>query len=433
MWNEKKGDFLMNVKEYFKNFYQTTKNPTVKAMEYFMEELGHPEKKVKIIHVAGTNGKGSVTEMLTNILVKNGYRVGKYISPHLIDYNERISVNQRDISDEEMERIIEMLKEKIERYNQENKEKVTLFELLTTMALFYFAEQNCDFAVVETGLGGLYDSTNIVDPLVSIITSIGYDHMAILGNTLEEIAVQKAGIIKLNSNTVMVEQKESVQKIIEETCKEKNNKLITVRKEEIENRRYEGELSIFDYKKNKDIKLNLKGEKQFENASLCLETIDIIKKQGYEVSENAVKEGLSTVIHKARFETLQENPTIIYDGGHNEEAILNFTNTVNQYYSKEEKIYIISILKTKDYKTVLKQLLKDENASFIFTSGNNEERYVHREELYHTAKQITNCANLYQKSLEDAILYAKKQKEKITFVVGSFYIYGEVVQLIREN
>lgn len=433
MWNEKKGDFLMNVKEYFKNFYQTTKNPTVKAMEYFMEELGHPEKKVKIIHVAGTNGKGSVTEMLTNILVKNGYRVGKYISPHLIDYNERISVSQRDISDEEMERIIEMLKEKIERYNQENKEKVTLFELLTTMALFYFAEQNCDFAVVETGLGGLYDSTNIVDPLVSIITSIGYDHMAILGNTLEEIAVQKAGIIKLNSNTVMVEQKESVQKIIEETCKEKNNKLITVKKEEIENRRYEGELSIFDYKKHKDIKLNLKGEKQFENASLCLETIDIIKKQGYEVSENAVKEGLSTVIHKARFETLQENPTIIYDGGHNEEAILNFTNTVNRYYSKEEKIYIISILKTKDDKTVLNQLLKDENASFIFTSGNDEERYVHSEELYHTAKQITKNANLYQKSLKDAILYAQKQKEKITFVVGSFYIYGDVMKLVKEN
>lgn len=433
MWNEKKGDFLMNVKEYFKNFYQTTKNPTVKAMEYFMEKLDHPEKKVKIIHVAGTNGKGSVTEMLTNILVKNGYRVGKYMSPHLIDYNERISVNQRDISDEEMERIIEMLKEKIERYNQENKEKVTLFELLTTMALFYFAEQNCDFAVVETGLGGLYDSTNIVDPLVSIITSIGYDHMAILGNTLEEIAVQKAGIIKPNSNTVMVEQKESVQKIIEETCKEKYNKLITVKKEEIENRRYEGELSIFDYKKHKDIKLNLKGEKQFENASLCLETIDIIKKQGYEVSENAVKEGLLTVIHKARFETLQENPTIIYDGGHNEEAISNFTNTVNRYYSKEEKIYIISILKTKDYKAVLKQLLKDENASFIFTSGNDEERYVHSEELYNVAKQITKNANLYQKSLKDAILYAQKQKEKITFVVGSFYIYGDVIKLINEN
>lgn len=433
MWNEKKGDFLMNVKEYFKNFYQTTKNPTVKAMEYFMEELGHPEKKVKIIHVAGTNGKGSVTEMLTNILVKNGYRVGKYMSPHLIDYNERISVNQKEISDEEMERIIEMLKEKIERYNQESKEKVTLFELLTTMALVYFAEQNCDFAVVETGLGGLYDSTNIVEPLVSIITSIGYDHMAILGNTLEEIAVQKAGIIKPNSNTVMVEQKESVQKIIEETCKEKNNKLITVKKEEIENRRYEGELSIFDYKKHKDIKLNLKGEKQFENASLCLETIDIIKKQGYEVSENAVKKGLSTVIHKARFETLQENPTIIYDGGHNEEAILNFTNTVNRYYSKEEKIYIISILKTKDYKAVLKQLLKDKNASFIFTSGNDEERYVHSEELYNAAKQITKNANLYQKSLKDAILYAQKQQEKITFVVGSFYIYGDVIKLINEN
>lgn len=421
----------MNVKEYFENFYKTTKNPTLKAMEYFMEELNHPEKKLKIIHIAGTNGKGSVTEMLTNILVKNGYKVGKYISPHLLEYNERIAINQNNIADKEMELIVEKLKDKIEKYNKISKEKVTLFELLTTMSLYYFAEQKCDFVVMETGLGGLYDSTNIVNPIVSIITSIGYDHMQILGNTLEEITFQKAGIIKKDSNTIIIEQIPSVQKVIKDTCKQKNNNLKVIKKDEIKNKRYENDIQLFDYKNEKNIEINLKGNKQFENATLCLETIDILKQRGYKIIENAIRDGLSTVIHKARFETLQENPTIIYDGAHNEEAILNFINTVNIYYSKKEKIYIISILKTKDYKTVLKHLLKDENSIFIFTSGNDEERYVTKEKLYETAKKITNNKRLYQKTLEDAILYAQSQIEKVSFVVGSFYIYGDVRKILK--
>ncbi len=420
----------MNIEEYFDNFYKGTKNPTLKAMEYFMEELNHPEEKLKVIHIAGTNGKGSTTEMLANILTKSGYKVGKYISPHLIEYNERISINGQDITDKEMEDIIEKLKDKIEKYNKLSGTKVTLFELLTTMALYYFKEKNCDFVVLETGLGGLYDCTNIVWPLVSIITSIGYDHMAILGNTLEEIAIQKAGIIKENSNTVIVEQKTAIQNIIEETCLNKNNTLNAVKKADIQNKSYEGEFLTFNYKENKNIKLNLKGEKQFENASLCLETINILKQKGFKISEKAVREGLQAVVHKARFETINKKPEIIYDGGHNEEAILNFINTVNTYYKEKEKIYIISILKSKDYKTVLKYLLKDENSTFIFTNGNNEERYVSSKELYETAKRITKNEQLYQKKLKEAILYAKSQKNKVSFVVGSFYIYGDVKKIL---
>lgn len=421
----------MNIEEYFNNFYKGTKNPTLKAMEYFMEELGHPEKELKFIHIAGTNGKGSTTEMLTNILTKNGYKVGKYISPHLIKYNERISVNGQDISDKEIKNIIEKLNDKIEKYNQISNVKVTLFELLTTMALYYFKEKNCDFVVLETGLGGLYDCTNIVWPLVSIITSISYDHMAILGKTLEEIAVQKAGIIKENSNTVIVEQKPSIQRIIEEICLNKNNQLSVVKKADIQNKKCEDEFLVFDYKKNKNIKLNLKGDKQFENASICLETINILKQKGFNISEKAIKEGLQSVIHKARFEIINKKSQIIYDGGHNEEAILNFINTVNTYYKEKEKIYIISILKSKDYKTVLKYLLKDENSTFIFTNGNDEERYVSSEELYETVKNTTKSDKLYKMNLKEAILYAKKQENKVSFVVGSFYIYGDVKNILE--
>lgn len=422
----------MNVKKYFEEFYKTTKNPTLKAMEYFMYELGHPEKKVKIIHIAGTNGKGSVTEMLTNILVKNGYKVGKYMSPHLLEYNERISVNQKNITDTEMEAIIEKLIDKIEKYNKISKEKVTLFELLTTMALYYFAEQKCDFAIIETGLGGLYDSTNIVNSMVSIITSIGYDHMQILGNTLEEIAFQKAGIIKKDANTIIMEQIPSVQKVIADTCKQKNNNLKVIKRDEIRNKKYKKDIQLFDYKEEKDIKVNLKGEKQFENAAVCIETINIIRDYGYKISEDAIREGVSTVVHKARFETLQESPKIIYDGAHNEEAISNLINTINQYYKEDEKIYVISILKTKDYKEVLKRLLKDEESTFILTSGNDEERYVASEELYKVARGITKNDKIYKRSLEDAIIYAKKQRDKVTFIVGSFYVYGDVIEKLKK-
>ena len=187
---ESKGaKMIENVEEYLNNFFKGAKNPSLHAMQYFMKEYDNFEKDMKFIHIAGTNGKGSCTEMITNILVKQGYKVGKFISPHLIKYNERISINNVNISDEDLRKLVEELEPKINRYNKENNIDVTLFELETTMALLYFYRNNVDFVVLETGLGGLYDCTNVITkPLVSIITSIGYDHMHILGNTLPEIA-----------------------------------------------------------------------------------------------------------------------------------------------------------------------------------------------------------------------------------------------------
>ena len=256
--------------------------------------------------------------------------------------------------------------------------------------------------------------------------------MQILGNTLEEIAFQKAGIIKKDANTIIMEQIPSVQKVIADTCKKKNNNLKVIKRDEIRNKRYKKDIQLFDYKEEKDIKVNLKGEKQFENAAVCIETINIIRDYGYKISEDAIREGLSTVVHKARFETLQESPKIIYDGAHNEEAISNLINTINQYYKEDEKIYVISILKTKDYKEVLKRLLKDEESTFILTSGNDEERYVASEELYKVARGITKNDKIYKRSLEDAIIYAKKQRDKVTFIVGSFYVYGDVIEKLKK-
>ena len=367
--------------------------------------------------------------MVTNILIKSGYRVGKFISPHLIKYNERISVNNINISDEDMESLITDIKPKIDMYNNQNEAKVTLFELETTMAILYFSKMKCDIVVLETGLGGLYDCTNIVQPIVSIITSIGYDHMDILGNSLVEIAVQKAGIIKENSETIFAESDEKdVNDIIYGICKKRNNKLHIVKKDDIKNYSLNQEFQKFDYKDYKNILINLKGEKQLINTGLVIECMKILRENGFTISDSLLREGLKSVIHKGRFEKINENPLMIFDGAHNEPAIKNLINSIKMYYDNRNKVYIISILKRKDYKMVLKMLLKDNNSTFVFTSGNNSEKYASKEELLEVAKKYTNNKNLYTKELKEAIAFVKKNnKNDVIFFVGSFYVYADII------
>jgi len=428
--NIKEND-IMNINTYLDTFFKGTKDPSLDAMKFFMNEFGHPEKELKIIHIAGTNGKGSCTEMMSNILIKAGYKVGKFLSPHLIKYNERISINSELISDSEMEELIDEIKPKIEEYNKKSNVNTTLFELETTMAILYFARHKCDFVVMEVGLGGTYDCTNIVQPLVSIINSIGYDHMHLLGNTLEEIAKNKAGIIKENSTTVFVEQEKEVNDVIINKCNEKNNKLHLIKPLDITNYSFDEEYQKIDYKEYKDILINLKGEKQIYNASICLETVNILKTK-YEISEDAIRNGLKTVIHHARFEKLSKNPLIIYDGAHNEPAIKNLKKSIEMYYKDKEKVFVVSILNTKDYKSILKNLMTDRSATYIFTSGNDEERYTSKEDLYNEAEKLGFYKEIYKKELTEAIEFAKdNHRDDVIFIVGSFYIYGDVVEILK--
>lgn len=424
---------MINIEEYLNNFYRGTKNPTLKAMKYFLEKFNNFDKNMKFIHIAGTNGKGSCTEILANILIKQGYKVGKFMSPHLIKYNERININGKQISDKEMSDIIEELQPLIEEYNKKEEFKITLFELETIMGLLYFYRNNVDFIILETGLGGLYDCTNIIKkPLVSIITSIGYDHMRILGNTLEEIARQKAGIIKENSDTVIFEQNEDIDKVFIDECNKKNNLLHIVKEEDIKNYRYDNSLQYFDYKDLKDLKLNLKGQMQVRNASICLETIEILKNKGYKVDVESIKEGLRTVIHKGRMEQLNENPTIIFDGAHNEPATKNLLDMTNMYYKNKKRTYIISILARKDYKKMLEILAKDKNASFVMTSGNDANKFVSKDELCEYMKQYVDENKIKKRGLEETIeMLMKSNDDSIFLCVGSFYTYGNVIRKIK--
>lgn len=420
----------MDVKQYLQGFFAGTKNPSLDAMKFFMDKLNHPEKELKFIHIAGTNGKGAVTEMISNILLNSGYKVGKFMSPHLIRYNERIQINNKEITNKEMEEIIIKLNPLVKEYNSKGKGNVTLFELETTMAILYFANKKCDIVVLEVGLGGLYDCTNIVYSIVSIITSIGYDHMKFLGNTLEEIAFQKAGIIKQNSKTIFMSQSESVDNVIIERCKEENNKLFLVNKEEIKNYSYTEEYQKFDYKEFKNIEINLKGISQIYNACIALETVNVLKEK-YNIKEEIIRKSLKNVIHRGRFEKINNNPTVIYEGAHNEPAIKNFINSVDMYYKNNKKVYIISILKSKDYKTILKLLVKNDENIYIFTCGNDKERYTDAEILKDEA-QKSGAKNLFTMELEKAIkMSLEKYKDYIIFAVGSFYVYGDVIKTIK--
>lgn len=425
----------MNIEKYLSNFFKGTKNPSLKAMEFLMGEFEHPEDKLKAIHIAGTNGKGSVTEMITNVLIKEGYTVGKFISPHLIQYNERISVNNNNISDIEMEKLINKINPSIEKYNSQNDVPVTLFELETTMAFLYFKEKNCDFVVLETGLGGLYDCTNIINhPLVSVITSIGYDHMHMLGNTLPEIAYQKAGIIKENSNTVIFNQEPDIDKVFITECKNKNNILHIINKSDISNYSFDNNFQYFDYKNFRNIIINLKGRVQVQNACLCIEVFNILNELGYHVNTTSIRIGLKTVIHRARMEQINDKPIIIYDGAHNEPAIKNLQDMIKMYYTKMKRVYIISILKRKDYNKMLKLIAEDKEAVFILTSGNNSEMYASSDELYECMKKSADINKIYKKSLDEAIECAiNSDFSTVNFVIGSFYTYRTVIDIIKNK
>lgn len=422
----------MNIDKYLDKFDKFTKDPTLEAMKYILDKFDNPEKKLKIIHVAGTNGKGSVCEMLASIFSKTKYKVGKFISPHLIKFNDGIYINNIQISNKEVEEIIIPLSKVVDDYNKTHEIPVKWFEVITSLVLIYFAKNKCDFAILETGLGGKTDCTNIVDSMVSIITNIGYDHVDILGNTIESITKHKAGIIKKNSDTIFVKQKPEINSIIEEKCKNENTKLHLLDvKEDIQNYKFSENIQQFNFKQYKNIRINLKGKTQINNAIEVLECINILKEKGYEIPNEAIELGLENVIHKARLETLSSNPLIVFDGGHNENAINNLMDNINLYYKDKKRIYIVSILKTKDYKTIVQNICRDKDSIFIFTSGNDKNKYVAKEELYNVSKEYLDKKNIYQKELLEAIDFAKENfSDRAIFVVGSFYVYKTVKEKV---
>lgn len=419
---------IMDVEEYLSKFDKFTKDPNLDVMNYLMNKFGNPHKKLKCIHIAGTNGKGSVAEMTNNCLVEAGYKVGKFISPHLVKFNDGITINNKEITDEEVKEILVPLSKEIEQYNKNHKIKVKWFEVITSLVFIYFAKKECDFVVLETGLGGDVDCTNIADGIVSIITNIGLDHIDILGNTIEEITSHKAGIIKPNMDTVVVNQPKVID-VIKNKCKSVENNLHIIEPNAITDYSNEGGKENFTYKNYNNISTNLKGKVQIYNASEVLECLDILKEKGYKIPEEAIRKGLNTVVHKARMEVINESPLIVFDGGHNENAIKNLKENISEYYANYKHIYIVSVLRTKDYKTIIKELSEDKNAIFFLTNGNNKKTYVPKKALYREAEKYVSSNKLFMEDFEKSIEIAKKTyPNRAIFVVGSFYVYKNLME-----
>lgn len=427
-----------NITEYLEQFYTGMKDTSLSRMKIIVEKAELKNKDLKIIHVAGTNGKGSCTEMISNILVKQGYKVGKIMSPHLMRFNERISVNNINIKDEELLSIFNLNDKIIKDVEKETNTKVSFQEIILITALTYFDMKKCDFAIMEVGCGGKYDPTNIVNPIISVINTINYDHTDILGNTLEEITENKAGIIKEFSNTIFVKQEDSINNIIINTCNKRNNKLKLLDMNDVYDYSYDENYQTFSYKEYKDIKINLKGKQQIKNAIISIECINVLRDKKFEIGEEAIRNGLKSVIHKGRMEIIHNNPIIIFDGAHNENAMRNFINTSNMYYKNRNRIYIFSALKRKDYSKLVNIIIEDKKATFIFHDGikksfNKKLEYVDSHILVKIANSINKNVKVKEMDFKEAIAFAKEQKDSVVFIIGSLYLYKDAVKYINSK
>lgn len=401
----------------------TGKRPSLDAMRFLMERLGHPEKKLHFVHVAGTNGKGSVTEMVAKVLEAAGYKVGKFMSPHLIRFNERIQINGQEITNEKIEALLEFLEPAFNEFERKYGRDISLFEVETAMALVYFAEEKCNIVALEVGLGGEWDCTNIVTADVSVITSIGYDHMNILGNSLEEIAAQKAGIIKTNGKIVVGALPEVAERVVRKKCEEVGAELRIVKSENVEVTKSGVRLTYGD---EQNIEVGLRGKMQAENAAICIECMHVLREEGWRISDFAIREGLNTVVHHGRFETIAKNPEVVFDGAHNLPAIENFWVNVQEYYPEAKRVFVVSLLQRKDVRAIFGKLLRP-GEEYIFTTGNDVKMYYGAEELKQLAEEIEPRGK-YRIAKFDEAIKEVKSGDKVGFVVGSFYVYGDAIR-----
>ncbi len=302
--------------------------------EYLLNAIGNPHKKIKSIHVGGTAGKGSTVAMISSILEEAGYNVGRYTSPHLSNFTERIVTNGERISEDEIVRQFTELKPIID----EMRDKPTFFEVATAMALKYFHDQQVDFAVLEVGLGGRLDATNVVNPLVSVITNIGLEHTEFLGNTIEEIAREKAGIIKDNGILITATGDERALSVFKNICQQRNCKIIRVTKES-------------------DLPTALLGNYQKINAATSIVAITALKDYGIEIPEESIKRGLMNVRWPGRFEIIQSNPIVVLDCAKDPLAMMKLKESLNDYFPDKKITLVLGISSDKKISQMLEGIV----------------------------------------------------------------------------
>lgn len=380
-----------------------------------LECLEAPQDKLKFIHIAGTNGKGSTAAMIASVLREQGYKTGLFTSPYIEKFNERIQINNVCISNETLSEYIWFVKDTMEKSDA----LVSEFAFITAVAMVYFANMKCDFVVLETGLGGKYDATNVIDEsVISVITSIGLDHTQYLGSTIEEIAEEKCGIIKKYGTVISAPNTEAMQ-IIETNCRQKNAKLIVSGKSE----RTKNGISY----KNEEYPLNLKGEYQLINSAVTLEALFAMRDMGIEISSEAIKKGLKKVRWHARFEFVRNN--VVIDGAHNVDAMKALCRSLRSEY--RNVIAVIAMMDDKNYEECIRELSKC--ARKIIVTELDMPRCVKAQTL--AGVRGISCAVTAEANVEKAIELAIHEANDGEFVCvcGSLYLAGEARKFFSKN
>lgn len=397
-------------------------------VESVLKKIGNPEKNIKTIHIAGTNGKGSTASGVSKVLEEAGYKVGLYISPFIDVFEERISINSENISKEDLAKCISKIKGPIDEVEEELGEPLSEFEVITLLMFTYFNEKKVDFAVIETGLGGRFDATNVVNPLVSCITSISMDHTDILGDTLAKIAFEKAGIIKQNVPVVLFPQVEEAFNVIKESAKEKKSKLYYFSKDcvkssvQYKNKSYQ-DIVIETSREVYNVRFSLIGEHQKYNCAMIIHVCEALMDLGVNLSRDIICSALSKVVWIGRLEIIHENPLVVLDGAHNEDGMRNLVESLDEYFTFDKLFLVFGVLKDKNIE--VKEVLS--KAHKVYTTEINIQRTLKADELYKKCKEfkvLVNCENDPIKAILNAVKEANK--EDMIVVCGSLYLIGEV-------
>lgn len=402
------------------------------------ELLGNPQDSYKIVHVAGTNGKGSTSNMIHDVLAESGYKTGLFISPHLEEFTERIQINKIPIDKESLVRITGIVKEKIDIMHEEGFGEFTEFEVVTAIGFKYFQEQKIDVLVLEVGMGGRHDASNVIkNSIVSVITSISLDHTEYLGNTLGEIALEKAGIIKENSNVVIYPQQNEIVDVIVEEAKSKNSKVYLADPENIRIIKSDLTGQTFEYLKKDvfrldELKINFLGEHQIYNAATVLLALEVIKKAGFNITEQSIVSGLEGSRYPGRFEIISESPVIILDGAHNINGIEYFSRAVSKNFKDKKITLFYGMLKDKNPESVLSYLFPISKK--IYTLTPNSPRAMSSHEMAELIKRHTDVETVALGYAEDIIdIIDSMDKDEVAAFVGSLYMIGEVRTIIINN
>ena len=393
--------------------------------------LGEPCKNRKVIHIAGTNGKGSTSAFLENIFFYSGHNVGKFTSPHILKYNERIISNKKMISDEKIQKYYEVVKKIL----SELKLKINFFEITTFVALLFFEEENLEFIILETGLGGRLDATNVVNSVISVITNVSFDHTAILGNTLKEIAFEKAGIIKNGEICIFSQNLAELENEINKKTKKSINVLKKYKNIDIEldKKNFTTTIKFEDDKKIKKFELPLFGKFQGNNFLLSYE---IAKRFG--ISDKDIQNGINHLKLFGRFEIFSKNPFVILDVAHNEDSMKVLFENLSFLYKKNEVIFITSMLKTKDFVPIFEKIQEFSDKIFI-TSLKDVTYGMSSCEIKKEIEKFENKENFFKKIIfEDDILDAYKkakklEKYKAIVICGSFYEIAKFKKLFENK